>query len=189
LQIRTHSIAAIDEIVAEYGELGALFVRTPGIRANQAGTIDTDCLTGPRETIHDNDGKRRFFRRAKDHRMPETTASALRLDFVQEGIARITFDQPGSRANTLNQSVLTELEALLTQLEKQPNLRGLIFCSAKPGMFIAGADLRELASVQPGSVDARGLTLRGLNIIARFEKLPCPTVVLSDGSCVGGGGG
>ncbi len=121
---------------------------------------------------------------------------ALRLDFVQPGIARITFDMPGSRANTLNQGVQSEFENILTQLEATPNLQGLIFCSGKPGMFIAGADLKELASVTPpspplpggeGRPDARALTLRGLRFIARFEKLPCPTVVLIDGGCMGGG--
>jgi len=54
-------------------------------------------------------------------------------------------------------------------------------------MFIAGADLKELASLTPSAGNARGLTLRGLNFIGRFEKLPCPTVALVDGSCMGGG--
>src|SRR6267142_1459199 len=116
--------------------------------------------------------------------MPPSTGAALQLDFVQPGIARITFDQPGSRANTLNQGVQTEFENVLTQLEGTPNLQGLIFCSGKPGMFVAGADLKELASViapsakpsppapLPGGegrkFDARTLTLRGLNFIGRF---------------------
>jgi enoyl-CoA hydratase/carnithine racemase len=54
-------------------------------------------------------------------------------------------------------------------------------------MFVAGADLKELAAVTPGAVDARALTLRGLKFIGRFEKLPCPTVALIDGGCMGGG--
>jgi 3-hydroxyacyl-CoA dehydrogenase / enoyl-CoA hydratase / 3-hydroxybutyryl-CoA epimerase / enoyl-CoA isomerase len=116
-----------------------------------------------------------------------TPEPALRLDFVQPGIARITYDQPGSRANTLNQDVQTEFENILTQLEQAPNLQGLIFCSGKPGMFIAGADLKELASVKPGALDAKTLTLRGLAFIGRFEKLSCPTVALIDGACMGGG--
>ena len=116
-----------------------------------------------------------------------STEGALRLDFVQPKIARIIYDQPGSRANTLNQAVQTEFEKILTQLEKTPDLQGLIFCSGKPGMFIAGADLKELASVKPGAVDARSLTLRGLAFIGRFEKLTCPTVALIDGACMGGG--
>src|ERR1051325_8050272 len=98
-----------------------------------------------------------------------TQGPALKLDFVQPGIAHITFDAPGSRANTLNQRVQTEFENILTQLEATPNLQGLMLCSGKPGMFIAGADLKELASVrQPspptplpggeGRPDARALT-------------------------------
>ena len=114
-------------------------------------------------------------------------SSALRLDFVQPGVARITFDQPGSRANTLNQNVQTEFEGVLSELEKTADLQGVILCSGKPGMFIAGADLKELVSVKPGAGDARVLTLRGLGFIGRFEKLPCPTVVLIDGACMGGG--
>jgi 3-hydroxyacyl-CoA dehydrogenase/enoyl-CoA hydratase/3-hydroxybutyryl-CoA epimerase/3-hydroxyacyl-CoA dehydrogenase/enoyl-CoA hydratase/3-hydroxybutyryl-CoA epimerase/enoyl-CoA isomerase len=112
---------------------------------------------------------------------------ALRLDYPQPGIARVTFDQPGSRANTLNQAVQTELESVLAQLEAQPDLRGVVFTSGKPGMFIAGADLRELSGATPNSEQARGLVQRGLNIVARFENLPCPTVVLIDGACMGGG--
>lgn len=119
--------------------------------------------------------------------MSASTAGALRLDFVEDGIARITFDQPGSRANTLNQGVQTEFENILSELEKTPNLKGVILCSGKPGMFIAGADLKELVSVKPGQLDAKELTLRGLNMIGRFEKLPCPTVVLIDGATMGGG--
>ncbi len=132
------------------------------------------------------------------------SSAALRLDFVQPGIARITFDQPGSRANTLNQNVQTEFEGVLSELEKTADLQGVILCSGKPGMFIAGADLKELISVispppnapsspapLPGGegrkFDARALTLRGLHFIGRFEKLPCPTIVLIDGSCMGGG--
>ena len=113
--------------------------------------------------------------------------AALRLDFAEPGIARITFDQPGSRANTLNQAVQAEFENLLSELEKTPNLQGVILCSGKPGMFIAGADLKELVNLKPGAANARDLTLRGLGFIGRFEKLPCPTVVLIDGATMGGG--
>ncbi len=118
---------------------------------------------------------------------PSASGPALHLDFVQPGIARITYDQPGSRANTLNQGVQSEFEAILTQLEHTADLKGLIFCSGKPGMFIAGADLKELAALDPSAANARDLTLRGLKFIGRFETLPCPTVALIDGGCMGGG--
>jgi 3-hydroxyacyl-CoA dehydrogenase/enoyl-CoA hydratase/3-hydroxybutyryl-CoA epimerase/enoyl-CoA isomerase len=110
---------------------------------------------------------------------------ALKLDFVRDKIARITFDQPGAKVNTLHSGVLAEFEEMLAQLEKQ-QLDGVVMCG-KPGSFIAGADLRELAQAKPNSDQSRGLIQRGLDIIARFEKLPCPTVALIDGACMGGG--
>src|SRR5437773_161871 len=99
-----------------------------------------------------------------------SASPALRLDVAPDGIARITFDQPGSRANTLNQSVLAELEQIIAQLEANSAIKGVILASGKPGMFIAGADLNELAAAPPGSDQARGLVQRGLDVIARFER-------------------
>ena len=60
-------------------------------------------------------------------------------------IALVTFDLPDKKVNTLGQAVLTELAGLVGQLEKRTDLRGLLFRSGKPGQFIAGADLNELA--------------------------------------------
>jgi 3-hydroxyacyl-CoA dehydrogenase/enoyl-CoA hydratase/3-hydroxybutyryl-CoA epimerase/3-hydroxyacyl-CoA dehydrogenase/enoyl-CoA hydratase/3-hydroxybutyryl-CoA epimerase/enoyl-CoA isomerase len=113
--------------------------------------------------------------------------AALRLDVAADGIASIIFDQPGSRANTLNQKVLAELEQVLAQLEAHPALQGVILASGKPGMFVAGADINELAAAPSDPEHARGAMRRGLDIIARFERLPCPTVALIDGACMGGG--
>jgi 3-hydroxyacyl-CoA dehydrogenase/enoyl-CoA hydratase/3-hydroxybutyryl-CoA epimerase/3-hydroxyacyl-CoA dehydrogenase/enoyl-CoA hydratase/3-hydroxybutyryl-CoA epimerase/enoyl-CoA isomerase len=99
----------------------------------------------------------------------------------------VTFDQPNSRANTLGQAVLAELEALVKQLRGRADLRGLILRSGKPGMFIAGADLRELGSSGLTPDSAKVITRRGLDLIAAFENLAFPTVAAIDGACMGGG--
>jgi 3-hydroxyacyl-CoA dehydrogenase/enoyl-CoA hydratase/3-hydroxybutyryl-CoA epimerase/3-hydroxyacyl-CoA dehydrogenase/enoyl-CoA hydratase/3-hydroxybutyryl-CoA epimerase/enoyl-CoA isomerase len=112
--------------------------------------------------------------------------SALKLD-IKDGIAQITIDQPGSRANTLGQAVLAEFEEVLGQVEKHTDLRGLILASGKPGMFIAGADLKELGSAENDPKQTRKLVERGLGIIGRFEALPFPTAACIDGACMGGG--
>src|SRR5438093_2350104 len=112
-------------------------------------------------------------------------SSALQLQ-IDKGIATLTFDQPGSRANTLGQPVLADFEQVLPQLEKA-DLQGLIFQSGKPGMFIAGADLKELGSASADPAQTRRLVKRGLDIIARFEALPYATIALIDGACMGGG--
>lgn len=117
-----------------------------------------------------------------------TSASpALKLDVLDGSIGQITFDQPGSRANTMGQAVIAELEALVAQLRGRQDLRGLILRSGKPGMFIAGADLRELGTSKPEPAQSRAITRRGLEIIAGLETLPYPTVAAIDGGCMGGG--
>src|SRR5439155_26724566 len=107
--------------------------------------------------------------------------AALRLETLPGDVARVTFDLPGSRANTLGQAVLAEFEQLLPQLER-PGWRGLVLRSGKPGMFVAGADLRELGTARPDPAVTRALTQRGLTIIGRFEALPYPTVAAIEGA-------
>ncbi|MCI0740714.1 MAG: 3-hydroxyacyl-CoA dehydrogenase NAD-binding domain-containing protein [Gemmataceae bacterium] len=112
--------------------------------------------------------------------------TAFRLEF-SDNFASLTFDLAGSKANTLGQAVLAELEATLAQIEGRAGLQGLILQSGKPGMFIAGADLKELGSSSGDQAETRRLVERGLKLIARLEKLPFPTVALIDGACMGGG--
>ncbi len=118
--------------------------------------------------------------------MQTPTSSAVKLEF-QGPIAILTLDQPGSRANTLGQAVQGELEAAAAQLAARQGLRGLILRSGKPGMFIAGADLKEFGSARPDPESTRKAVKRGLDLIAAFENLPYPTVAVIDGACMGGG--
>jgi 3-hydroxyacyl-CoA dehydrogenase/enoyl-CoA hydratase/3-hydroxybutyryl-CoA epimerase/enoyl-CoA isomerase len=117
----------------------------------------------------------------------KSSSSALRLELLDGSIGLVTFDVPNSRANTLGQAVLAEFEAFVQQLARRTDLRGLILRSGKPGMFIAGADLRELGSAGTEPNQIRAIVRRGLDIIAAIEALPFPTVAAVDGSCMGGG--
>jgi 3-hydroxyacyl-CoA dehydrogenase/enoyl-CoA hydratase/3-hydroxybutyryl-CoA epimerase/3-hydroxyacyl-CoA dehydrogenase/enoyl-CoA hydratase/3-hydroxybutyryl-CoA epimerase/enoyl-CoA isomerase len=114
------------------------------------------------------------------------SGAALKLE-EQNGIAVLTFDQPDSRANTMGQAVLGEFETAFGMLAKHPELRGLILRSGKPGMFIAGADIRELGGGKITPEQIKGVTQRGLGVVATVESLPFPTVAAIDGSCMGGG--
>ncbi len=113
--------------------------------------------------------------------------SAFRLEVLPGSIALVTFDLPNSRANTLGQAVLAELASLIAQVSGRTDLRGLIFRSGKPGMFIAGADLRELGSAQPEPAQTRALVQRGHDLLKPLEALPYPTVAAIEGACMGGG--
>jgi 3-hydroxyacyl-CoA dehydrogenase/enoyl-CoA hydratase/3-hydroxybutyryl-CoA epimerase/enoyl-CoA isomerase len=114
-------------------------------------------------------------------------SAAIKLEILPGQIALARLDQPGTRANTLGQAIQGELEQLLAELRKRTDLAGLVFRSGKEGMFIAGADLKELGGARPDPELSRKLVKRGLDLIAGIENLPYPTVAAIDGACMGGG--
>jgi len=125
--------------------------------------------------------------------MDQTTAGLVRqrgssdtpsvvLHTDEDGIAVVRFDRPGSSVNVLDTETLRALREILTGLDRQ-SLRGVIFESAKPAVFIAGADLKELAGTQ----DRVGLVDLGQQTFARIAALRCVTVAAIHGACAGGG--
>jgi 3-hydroxyacyl-CoA dehydrogenase / enoyl-CoA hydratase / 3-hydroxybutyryl-CoA epimerase / enoyl-CoA isomerase len=115
-------------------------------------------------------------------------ANAFQLDELEGQIAQVTFNVPDKKVNTLSREVLQELGALAAGLEKRTDLRGLLLRSAKPGQFVAGADLNELAAMSYATADqVAGLLTSGHGLFNRISKLPFPMVALIDGACMGGG--
>jgi 3-hydroxyacyl-CoA dehydrogenase/enoyl-CoA hydratase/3-hydroxybutyryl-CoA epimerase/enoyl-CoA isomerase len=114
--------------------------------------------------------------------------NAFHLEERGDQIALVTLDLPGKKVNTLGQPVLQELAGLIGHLEGRTDLRGLLFRSGKPGQFIAGADLHELAALisAPKEQVAAGIQF-GHALFHRIGQLPFPTVALIDGACMGGG--
>jgi enoyl-CoA hydratase len=102
----------------------------------------------------------------------------------RDGIARLVFDRPESRANVLSTGLWTELIGHLETLTAA-RVRGLILSSAKPGVFIAGADLQEIAGGDATSIGS--LIALGTRALALLEALPFPTVAAIDGAALGGG--
>jgi len=107
---------------------------------------------------------------------------------LEPDIAVLTFDQPGTSANVLSRDVLGELEAHLNTLDERGDLAGLILRSAKPGMFIAGADIREfLAGLGAPRDEIIQMAQRGQQLFGRLARCNYVTVAAIDGVCVGGG--
>jgi 3-hydroxyacyl-CoA dehydrogenase/enoyl-CoA hydratase/3-hydroxybutyryl-CoA epimerase len=100
------------------------------------------------------------------------------------GIATVWFDAPGKSVNTLGPATLAELGAVLDQLE-QTRPAAVIFASAKPRNFIAGADLFEIKKMDAAAVEQ--FLRDGQNLFERIEKLPMPTIAAINGDCLGGG--
>jgi len=115
-------------------------------------------------------------------------SDVFRLDEENGQIGVVTFDSPEKKVNTLSRAVLAELAALIGRLEERSDLRGLLFRSGKPGQFIAGADLNDLAALSYAApADSAALVTLGQQIFDRINRLQFPTVALVDGTCLGGG--
>ena len=112
-------------------------------------------------------------------------ASACFVCGISDEIAILTFDCPDSSANVLNRVNLLELKDHLEKLTNTSKLRGLILTSAKPSIFIAGADLRQMREADPDEVAA--LIELGQKVFSQLANLPFPTIAAIHGACAGGG--
>ncbi|MEP2775715.1 MAG: 3-hydroxyacyl-CoA dehydrogenase NAD-binding domain-containing protein [Luteolibacter sp.] len=111
--------------------------------------------------------------------MPNITLS------FSNSTAILVFDREGSSANIFDSATLKELSGKLDELATQPEVKGLLIRSAKPDIFIAGADLKELSTARNGKLD--DLIATGQTLFNRIADLPYPTVAAIHGACVGGG--
>jgi 3-hydroxyacyl-CoA dehydrogenase / enoyl-CoA hydratase / 3-hydroxybutyryl-CoA epimerase len=111
--------------------------------------------------------------------------SAWRVDTDADGIAWLTFDKPGTSTNVLSRDTVVELDSHVQALERQ-RPKGVVIRSAKPGGFIAGADVKEFSEL--ASAEQAFELVRGAQrIFDAIEALPCPTVAVIDGFALGGG--
>ena len=113
-------------------------------------------------------------------------SSALELQVGQDGLATLLFDLPDKKVNVFTRQVLTEIEALLPRLAQASEIRALTLLSGKPGTFIAGFDIDEIAGVTDPAIAEEGSRL-GHRLFAAWSELPFPTVAAVQGTCLGGG--
>lgn len=115
-------------------------------------------------------------------------ASHIAVSHRPDGVAVLTFDTPNSRANILSEAVWNELRGAVLKLRMRSDLKGLVVASAKPDVFIAGADLKFFAAVPTPDHPAVGnLVKLGLSTLGALESLPFPTVAAINGAALGGG--
>jgi len=106
------------------------------------------------------------------------------LDGVHEGVAVLGFNRPKAK-NAVSRQMLAEINQAVDQLKFDKNLRVLILRSHVPGVFCAGADLKERAQMKEAEVGHFVAGIRGfINGILNF---PAPTIAALDGVALGGG--
>jgi enoyl-CoA hydratase len=107
----------------------------------------------------------------------------LRLD-VAEGVATVTVDRP-KVLNALNDQTLAELAHAFDACRDDESVRCLIVTGAGEKAFVAGADINELARMDP--LGAKDLAFRGQRVFGRLEELGKPSIAMINGFALGGG--
>ncbi len=105
---------------------------------------------------------------------------------INNDIATVWMDQPGSEVNTLSVAMLDDFRGLLDTIEDNDDIKAAVLISRKPNCFIAGADIKEFQKME-SSEEAVKLSREGNQILTRLSQLKKPVIAAINGACLGGG--
>lgn len=103
---------------------------------------------------------------------------------VENQVAQVTIDRP-KVMNALNHQTLVELAAAFDEAKADDAVRALVLTGSGDKAFVAGADINELAKMDP--LGAKDLAYFGQTVVTRLETLGKPTVAMVNGFALGGG--
>lgn len=105
---------------------------------------------------------------------------------VVDGVAVVTFDNPGEKVNTINATVLDEIKATMDFINKEDQVKAGILISGKPECFVAGADINILEETEDEEF-GRTISIEGQETFQRIEDCKKPLIAGINGACFGGG--
>lgn len=100
----------------------------------------------------------------------------------QAAVTRITINRP-KVLNALNRATLLELERAVAELS--PGTRVLVITGSGEKAFVAGADIAEMASLDP--VAAASFARLGHRVLSSLERLDAVVIAEVNGFALGGG--
>jgi enoyl-CoA hydratase/carnithine racemase len=113
---------------------------------------------------------------------------SVRLEFDERGdharVATIRVEHP-EKLNVLNTPLIRQFIQCITRLKDDENLRAVILTGAGDRAFIGGADVRELARLDPRTAKTFISNLHA--VCAGLRAIPVPVVARIQGYCLGGG--
>jgi len=99
-------------------------------------------------------------------------------------IATLTITRP-EQLNALNLATIAEIDKHIDELANRASVRALIVTGEGSKAFVAGADIKELESLDEKG--AYGLSTEGNRVFAKLSTLPFPVIAAVNGFALGGG--
>jgi enoyl-CoA hydratase len=105
--------------------------------------------------------------------------------FEKDGdVAVVKINRPKAM-NAINPDVISEINRVLDDIEKDPSVRVLVLTGEGDKAFVAGADIGFMSDLSP--LEARRWSLQGHKLGFRLEELPIPVIACVNGYALGGG--
>ena len=102
----------------------------------------------------------------------------------EEHVAVLTINRP-DKLNALNDDVIAEMRAAFDELENDPEVRVVIVTGAGDKAFVAGADIKELSTLN--ALQGVAKSERGQVLMFNIANMSKPVIMAINGFALGGG--
>ena len=125
----------------------------------------------------------------------QMSTTALHQSLDDDGILTLTLDVPGQSMNVITPAVVADLAAAIARLKTDEQVKGAVLASARPGAFMAGADLKGMAGMFQPRVGGEGSYMARLfevvyeinSLLRELETCGKPVAAAVNGLALGGG--
>jgi len=153
----------------------------PGLLVCEILTISGILVANPQDIEPSAESKSRL------DCMSKSDKPYVRVTRIEQDIALITMDAPNSSANILEDQLFQQLDSAMATLmapsQGNDQLAGVILCSAKPKIFVAGADLKRIVATHDWTEsEIIRFCEQGRAVMARFSRCPFVSVAAISGA-------
>lgn len=110
----------------------------------------------------------------------------LSAEVTSKNVAVVTINDPDNKMNSLNTAMIDDFQKMMDDLIANDKVKSVLVKSAKPGCFVAGADINMLNACKTRE-EALAISKGGQEVFNKIESSPKPVIAAINGVALGGG--